>query len=152
MDAKFYQSIGFWVHNASQVAVMAFAYTDKLPPNVSAILMAVLAGAYIMARGIGKIGPQYNSTKKKFYQTSEFYVMALGAVMTVVSGLSGVIPAETSASIMAGLGALYQVSTRMSKVGDPNADLVQDLIDRKDNQTFKDDLKDALKLEAATKK
>jgi uncharacterized membrane protein HdeD (DUF308 family) len=148
-EYKFWQSIGFWIHNGAQIAVLAFAGFDKLPPNISAILMSIIAGAYIMARGIGKIGLQYDSSKKNFWQTSEFYIMSLGALMAIISGLEGIIKPETSTSIMTALAALYQISTRMSGIGDPNADIVKDLIDRKeDGKTFKEDLKETLEKEA----
>lgn len=139
MDNKrFYKSSVFWAHNITQIGVILMAFSAFIPANISAILMAVVAGVYIFARGIGKSGAQYNSSSKPFWHTSEFYVTVLGAIMAIVAGLDGIINPEMAASIMTALTAAYQVARRMSKIGDPNSDI----IDKIDDKTFtKDDLK-----------
>lgn len=120
----FYLSSGFLTSAVSAAVTLLAGSADMLSPEVTAILMSVISSAYMISRGIGKIGPKFDSKAKPFYKTSEFWVMVLGAVTAGASYLEGALPPDMAVKVSGALTSVYTLSRRISMVGDPNEDEV----------------------------
>lgn len=70
------------------------------------VYTAVSAGAYALARGFSK----FNADSGNFWQTSEFYVVLLGAAGAIVGASSGHISDNLMKELLAGLAAVSMIA------------------------------------------
>jgi peptidoglycan/LPS O-acetylase OafA/YrhL len=79
---------------------------NTVSPHNAWVYAAVSAGAYSLARGFAK----FNSDTTNFWQTTEFYVVILGALAAIVGASSGHISDNLMKQLLAGLAAVSMIA------------------------------------------
>lgn len=80
--------------------------------NTGVYVTAGAAALYALSRGLAKL----NTDGRDYWNTSEFYVLVIGAATTFVAGLASTVSTHTEGILLAILGAAAMLANGLRKV------------------------------------
>lgn len=95
----------------TNLAAWLATFGNTVSPKNAVIFSAASAGFYALARGLAKM----NADTKNWWQTSEFWIGVIGALIVVVGDLNSTIGDSRAKQLIAGLTFLLMVARGLAK-------------------------------------